>query len=245
MLKYRRNEFRLGGERIFMKIKNNVNYFTKNDTLKFIGVAMVVLGFVLYYVGWGMLSWILICACIPVGAVLFIVGSSGRASDDDIEEFINVKSRELDPNLDLDKDYSKRIMKHTETLELEGYEYREDLMFAKTKKGSVRTSEFVRSVIYILNDALHFTVRRISLISDEETADVKREIFFDDIERLEISEEQKRFVFRKKTFSVKDKRLVVVMKNGESMSIPVHDDLRSEQIVENINHIIDNYRKAK
>ena len=228
-----------------MKIKNNVNYFKKSDSLKFIGAAMAVLGFLLYYVGWGMISWILLCTFIPLGAVLFIVGSSGRASDDDIDEFISIKSRDLDPNLDLKKDYAKRIMKYSETVELEGYEFRDDLMFTKTKKGSVRTSEFVRTVIYTLTDAIHLTVRRISLVSDEEPADTTHEIAFDDIERLEISEEQKRFIFNKKTFSVKDKRLNVIMKNGETVSLPVHDDLRSEQIAENINHVLENYRKAQ
>lgn len=228
-----------------MKIKNNVNYFTKNDSLKFVGVAMVALGFLLYFVGWGWISYILMCVCIPLGAVLFIVGSSGRSGDDDIDEFIAVKLRELDPKLELDKDYAKRVMKHFDPIEIEGYEYRDDLMFAKTKNGSVRSSEFVKSIVYYLNDALHITSRRVSLISDGEGEDKVYELLYDDIDRLELSEENKRFIFNKKSFAVKDLRLRIVMKNGDPVELPIHDDLRSEQIVENVNHIIDNYRKAK
>ena len=74
-----------------MKIKSNTNYFTRNDTLKIVGAAMAALSFLLYFVGWGWVAYILMCVFIPAGAVLFIVGSSGRASDKDIDEFIAVK----------------------------------------------------------------------------------------------------------------------------------------------------------
>ena len=228
-----------------MKIKNNVNYFTKGDSLKFVGAAMVALAFLLYFVGWGWISWILICTFFPVGAVLFIVGSSGRSGDDDIDEYIAVKTRELDPNLDLNKDYAQRIMKYSEAVEIEGYEFRDGLMYTKTKKGVVRSSEFTKTVIYTLTDALHITSRTVPLTTDEERADRVLELPYEDIVRAELSEEQRRFVFNKKSFSVKELRFCVVMANGETVSMPIHDDLRSEQLVENVNRILENYRKSK
>ena len=227
-----------------MKIKNNVNYFAKNNSLKFVGVAMVALGFLLYYFGWGWPAYILMCVCIPLGAALFIVGSSGRSGDDDIDEYIAVKMRDLDPKLDINKDYAKRVMKHYEAMEIEGYEYRDGLMFKKTKVGSVRSSEYVRSVIYFLEDAFHITSRRISIISEEDVSDNVYELSLDEVDRLALSEESKRFIFRKTSFSVKDTRLCVIMKNGEKIELPIHDDLRSEQIVESANRILENYRKA-
>ena len=228
-----------------MKLKNNVNYFKKNDSLKFIGAAMAILGFLLYYVGWGWISYIIICTFIPAGAVLFIVGSSGRASEDDIDEFIKIKTRELDPNLDLDKDYSKRIMKHSEAINAEGYEYRQGLMFKKPKSGTVRSSEYTASVIYTLTDAFHLTSRSFSLVSDEEPVTSSREISFDSIKTVEFRDETKRLTFGGNSFSVKDTRLFFVMNDDSEISIPVHDDLNSENLAENFNHILDNYRKSK
>lgn len=222
-----------------MKIKNNVNYFIKNDSLKFIGIAMVVIGFLLYYMGWGYLAYILMSLFIPAGAVLFIVGSSGRSSDEDIDEYIEVKFRDFDTNIDLDKDYAPRIAKNSEKTLLSGYELREGLMFTKTKKGSVRSSEYVRSVIYMLNDGVYLLSGKISLVSDEAREDRVYELGFDDIAEVKISEEQKRFTFRKKLFSVKDLRLVIELRNGETVSVPIHDDLRSEHTAEMINRAIE------
>lgn len=222
-----------------MKIKNNVNYFLKKGTLKFIGVAMAALGFLLYFVGWGWIAWITICTFIPAGAVLFIVGSSGRASDEDIDEYISIKMRELDPNLDLDKKYSARIVKGNETFELEGYEFREGLMYQKAKNGSVRSSEFSRSILYVLADGIYIVTRSISLVSDEAVEDVVRECLFEDIERAEITEEAKRFEFNKNVFNVKDLRLKIKLKNGGEISLPIHDDLRSEGAADKINRAIE------
>ena len=220
-----------------MKIKNNVNYFARKGTMKIVGAAMVALGFLLYFVGWGWIAYILMCVCIPAGAALFIIGSSGRASDEDIDEFIAVKMRDLDPGLDTDRRFSGRVVKGSEPIALEGYEYREGLMFAKTKSGSVRSSELVASVVYILTDAVYLIQRRISLISDE-VEDSVRDIPFGDILSAELVEEAGSFTFNKNLFRVKAMHLRIQMKDGGEILIPVHDDMRSENAVSAINRVV-------
>ena len=228
-----------------MKIKNNVNYFNKKGSLKIWGVAMVALGFLLYYFGWGWISYILMCTFIPAGAVLFIVGSSGRASDEDIDEFIEIKMRDLDPSLDTDKSYATRIIKGTEPFTLEGYEFSEGLMYQKTKSGSVRSSEFTKSILYVLTDAVYVVTRRISLISDEEGKDTVRELAIGEIERAEICEEIKSFTYNKNLFRVKDLKLRISMKNGDPLIIPIHDDLRSEGAAEAINRAVERHNNQE
>ena len=204
---------------------------------------MAALGFLLYFVGWGIISWIITCTFIPAGAVLFIVGSSGRSGDDDIDDYIALHTRELDPGLDLDKNFAKRISKHRAPVEIRGYEFGEDLMYAKMKNGTVRTSEYTASVIYMLIDGLYIVSRNISLISDEERADKIFELPYGEIDRVTLSSETKNFIFNKKSFTAKDTRLCIDMKGGDSVSLPIHDDLNSEQLVENIDRILKNYKK--
>jgi hypothetical protein len=221
-----------------MKVKNNENYFLKKGTLKYVGVAMAALGFLLYYVGWGWISYIVMCTCLPGGAVLFIVGSSGRAADEDIDEYIAVKMRGISRERELEKNFSARLSPLDSFYELEGYELSEGLMFAKTKGGSVRSSVFTKTLVYILTDGLYLVGRSISLIDEEKCEDRAGELLFSDMERAEICEEMKSFNFRGNLFRVKDMRLKIVMKSGEEISIPMHDDLRSELIVERINREI-------
>ena len=228
---------------VFMKVKNNENYFLKKGTLKIVGAAMAALGFLLYFVGWGWISYIIICTFIPIGAALFIVGSSGRSSDEDIDEFISVKMRELDPGLETDKKYSSRLVKNDGFFELEGYEFREGLMFQKTKSGSVRSSEFTKTLMYFLTDGVYLISRRISLITDEAGEDVILELPIGEIDRAEIGEEMKSFSFNGNLFRVKDMRLRILMKDGKEISLPIHDDLRSEGAAERINRAVEIYRK--
>lgn len=228
-----------------MNIKNNVNYFTKTDTLKYVGIGMAALGFFLYWFGWGWISYLIICTFIPAGAVLFVVGSSGRANDSDLDELIEVKMRELDPNLDLDKDYKGRIMKHSETVEISGYEYGDGIMVAKMKNGTVRSSKFTKTVIYTLSDALHLTSRSVSLITDDECQTNTYEIPFEKIEKTELFEETKSIVFNKNSFRVKIVRFVIVMSDGSELSFPIHDDMSSETLVENTNRIITKFKSSQ
>ena len=225
-------------------IKNNVNYFCKDGKLKAWGVVMVALGFLLYYFGWGWISYILMCLCIPAGAVLFIIGSSGRASDEDIDGLIEVKMRGLDPSLDTDKRYASRIPKGFEPIRLEGYELRDGLMFRKAKDGALRSSEFTGSVLYVLTDAIYLVKRTFSLISDEEPTEGVHELSFDSISRAEIFEETRSFAFKKNLFRAKVLRLRLVLESGEEISLPIHDDLRSESAVELINRAVEKGKKV-
>ena len=79
-----------------MNIKHNVNYFKKSDSTKFIGIALIILGFLLFYFGWG---WILMTLSVPVGVVLFIIGSSGRSDESVIETCIQEATEGLEVEL--------------------------------------------------------------------------------------------------------------------------------------------------
>ena len=93
-----------------MNIKHNINYFKKSDSTKFVGIALVILGFVLFYFGWGWISYILMTLSVPVGVVLFIVGSSGRSDESVIETCIEERTEGLEVELEDVEDFADKVM---------------------------------------------------------------------------------------------------------------------------------------
>ena len=117
-------------------------------------------------------------------------------------------------------------------------------MFRKAKDGALRSSEFTGSVLYVLTDAIYLVKRTFSLISDEEPTEGVHELSFDSISRAEIFEETRSFAFKKNLFRAKVLRLRLVLESGEEISLPIHDDLRSESAVELINRAVEKGKKV-
>jgi len=149
--------------------KSHINYFKRSDSLKYIGIVLAVLGVFLYMFGWSYISYIIATIALPIGGALFIIGSSGRASDGDINEYITKRTEGIEIDLENNPSIKKRLLKQIPVETVEGYEYRDGLMVTKAKDGSIRSSEYTKSVLYSLSDALHIVSRRISIVSDETT----------------------------------------------------------------------------
>ncbi len=224
-----------------MNIKHNKNYFQKGELLKYVGAAMAVLGAVMFLFGWSYLSYILSLICIPAGLILFFVGVGGRSNDSDLDQDIRNKTEGFEVQLEEDKKYSKRILKHLPPVMIEGYEYTDGLMFAKAKNGTVRSSEFTRSFVCLLSDALYLSCRTVSLVS-EEVKDQAFEILYDDIKQVEMVREEKKVVFMKKAFPVKRACLTVTYGEGLTVALPMHDDMDSERLIETIRKSMAEYR---
>ena len=228
-----------------MNIKNNINYFKKSDLLKYIGIGMIVIGGICFFLDFlRFWSYIIPMVFIPTGAVLFIIGSSARSNDNDIELCIERLTDGLDARLENNVKYKRRIFANTHPMIAEGFEYKKGLMFKRAKKdNSLRTSEYTKAVIYVLTDGLHITMRTVSLISDDVINDVY-EILYDDIIKLEIKKEQNDFTFNQKVFSAKMTTLLIECKDNFIISIPIHDDMKAIQFVEKTNKIISEYKKS-
>lgn len=218
-------------------IKSNVNYFKKNDTLKYAGIVLAALGLFLYFFGWSYISYIIATIVLPVGGVLFIIGSSGRASDSDIDEFIAKQTVGVEIDMENNPSIKKRLIKQLSAETAEGYEYYDGLMIRKAKDGSVRSSEYHKSVIYPLSDAIYVSTRKLSLV-DEEKLDKTYEIAYADIKNVEIYREDKKVSFGKNTFKISVAHLVIRYGQDDELSLPIHDNASADSFVERLNRII-------
>lgn len=217
--------------------KSQINYFKRSDTLKYVGIVLAVIGVALYMFGWSYISYIIATIALPIGGVLFIFGSSGRASDGDIDEYISKRTEGIEIDLENNLNIKKRILKQVPIETVEGYEYENGLMVTKAKDGSIRTSEYTKSLLYPLSDAIHIVSRKISVIADE-VHDDSIEILYSSISDIRIEKEETKLTFEKNSFKASYVRFVVEYDGGKVLSLPARDNASLDNFIEKITRIM-------
>ena len=211
--------------------KTSINYFKKSDSLKIIGAILLVCGLFSLWLGWSFsfLGYILGVLLTPTGFVLFLVGSSGKISDDDIDSYITNKMADFEIDIDNNRSYQLKLLKHIKEIQIEGYEFPEDVMIKRLKSGSLRSSVFTRSKIRILSDRLYVKSRKISLIYDEEVENSLFEPKYDEIKSVSIERDQKHVTFNKSSYLVKTCDLVIITDQDE-IRLPCIDAVTTDEI---------------
>ena len=227
-----------------MSFKNHVNYFKRSDTPKYIGMGLMIVGFLLLWLGWGYISYILMALFIPTGIVLFLVGSSGRADDGEIDAFIKRRTEGMEVDLEEDRNYNKRILRHLPPESIENYVYRDGLLLTKAKNASLRSSEYTKAMIYTLSDSLYIPVRTISLVEDR-VENRLYEIPYALLEGVELAREQKTLTFGKRSFVAKICLLTLTYDGGTVLQLPIHDDVSADRLVEKILKLAEEDKKKK
>ena len=221
------------------KKKYSEGYFKKKDTLKIVGAIMLVGGLFCLWLGYSMsfLGYILGILLSPTGLVLFLVGSSGRVSDEIIDDYITNKMADFAIDIDNDKSYRLKLLANTKEINLEGYKFPEDVMIKRLKSGSLRSSVYARSKIRLLSDGLYIINREISLIYDDANdGEVKNSLFepkYSEIKSVSVEREQKRITFMKESYSVNICELVIVTEK-EEIRLPCLDSLTSDDVAATI-----------
>ena len=223
--------------------KLSINYFKKTDTLKFVGGGILIAGLICLWIGIGWVGFILAILGTPTGLVLFLIGASGRATDADMESAITNKMAGLYLDLDGEKKYQLRLLKHHKTITFQGYRYGNDVMIKKLKDASLRTSLFCRSQLRILSDSVYIVSREISLINDD-TQNNSYEIFYDSIKAIEIERSQERVIFNNNTFYTKPCYLHIVWEENE-IRLPITDAITSDELVDSITRQMKIYQEQK
>ncbi len=228
-----------------MNVKHNINYFKKSDTMRLVGLGLLVTGLISLWLGWSY-SYILFVystVALPIGIIMFILGSSGRASDEDIEHFTSRVGDGLEVDLTEDKKYAKRVRKIPSPEYAEGYEYLDGLMYTKAKNGAVRSSEYTKAIIYFLTDGLYIVSRTASLVA-EEVRNSTIEISYAQLEAAEILRESKYMSYNKNSYRVNNVRLVIKYDGGNSFSCPINDDIDADKLVQTVMDAVAEYKKA-
>ena len=222
----------------------SINYFKKTDTLKLVGGGVLIAGLFALWIGWGLIGFILAFLGVPVGFVLFFIGSTGRVNDEHMETYINNKMAGLVIDIDTNRSYQLRLLKNSKDITVEGYHFHDEVMIKKLKDGSLRSSEFSRTKIRTLKDALYIVNRKISLIYDENVQNNLYEIPYDSILSIEAIREQKKMEFNKNIYNVKHCTLVINCKD-QILKLPCADALTSEELVSDIERKIKQWRESE
>ncbi|MBO5212658.1 MAG: hypothetical protein J6B60_03870 [Clostridia bacterium] len=226
-----------------MNIKHNINYFKKSDALKYIGIALMVGGGILFIFAYGLL-YLVSLALLPIGITFLLLGVSGKSNDADIDACIKEETKNLYVKLEDSFKYKKRILKHLTPETLEGYEYNDTVMIKRTKEGALRSSEYTKAIVYILSDELYITERNVSLTSQNTRSNLY-EIPYDMIKSVDIVREDKKLTFLGKVYETNTIHLVIKYGMGTVLSLPMQNDVRSLQIAEKINNVIKNYKQVQ
>jgi hypothetical protein len=221
--------------------KQNERYFTEGEGIKILGATLVGLAVAIFFFGWGYLAYILMSVSAPLGVFLFFFGASRRASDADIEQYIALATEGIETVSENERVWLKRLDKSFSPLSVAGYSYDGDILLARAKNGTVRSTAYEKSVLYVLKDALYISSRRISLVAEKKENET-RELPFSEIVKMEIVTNERHLVCEKKTYLVKDTRLCIHLAGGDVISLPTSDDLIVEEFIE---RILRNLQKLK
>lgn len=231
-------------EKLDKQTKDSINYFQKSDTLKYVGGGVLIAGLVSLWIGFGLIGFILAFIGIPTGLVLFFVGSANKITDADIDSVITNKMADLMIDIDNDRSYKLKLLKHQKDITLESYKFNDGVMIKRLKSSEIRTSEFSRTKMRILSDRLYILRREISLIYNDQVQNDLFELPFDDIVSVEVVRDERSVVFNKNTFFIKPCELVITTKSGE-FRFPCANAVTSDEIVTAIDRQKQNYLENK
>ena len=222
-----------------MNIRNNINYFKKRDAMKGIGGGLLIVSLFSLWIGFGgIFTLIFMMLAVPTGFLMFLIGSIISSNENDIDECIVKKCDGLELDLEGDKNFSKRVMKNIAPNVTQGYEYNgEDLMFRKDKKGTWRSSKYTKSIIYVLSDGLCINSRTFSLVS-KEVENRLFEVSYDTINSVEMKKEENTIQAGRKSFKINKYRFVLKYGEGITFSVPMNNDIKSEEFVDMLNRFI-------
>lgn len=230
-----------------MNVKHNINYFKKNDNLRLFGLGILVVACFLLWISRAVHSFIFYIVSPPaivVGFVMFIIGSSGRSSEDDLNACIRNATDGLEIDFSNDIHYSRKVQKHIKPVYIEGCEFEDGVMIKRAKNGSLRSSKYSKALVYIMTDRLYINKKTMSLVS-EEVEKSTSEILYDDIKKAGLEGEDKDIVFNKKTYHTKSFSFAVEYGDGKKFKCPIFDNMDSVYFVELVNKNISEYKKSK
>lgn len=221
------------------KFKSNIKYYTTSEAFKFIGLGLILFSVVLYFLGlgWGFWSWLILSLGTPIGFILFLI-STGRSSDDEINTYIKLNTKEIDAdNISFEKGFKKRILDRQEPIYFEGFDFDGDVMVTKAKNGRIVSSIYTKAIVFPLDTGIHISYKTVSTITD----DVKEDSFginYSDIKSFKMDDQKKQIEFNKKTFTPHDIRLVIEYSDSKIISLPMQDNMDTENFIKKINEMM-------
>lgn len=219
------------------RTKMLVNYFVKWDGMGVLGIGIAAVGFLMLWLGFSYMSYILASTLMPIGLIVFLIGSIGRASESDLQAerqnaMESIGFKEIEENEGFR--FRGRVPKNPEEKQFECYSMRDGLYFKRLKSGELCSSEAIAAKMLILNDSFLIKKKTFSLIDATQNTETY-EIFFSSLESISAERESGTVKsINNKSFFAKTCELRIVYDGGKVCSIPAKDDLYTDEFVEKL-----------
>ena len=219
--------------------KRNEKYYTTSNTMLLVGIALTLIGLVIWYMfrWWYIIGNVLVV--IPlVGIILIFMWLGKRSNDADIDSQASAATEDLQKyaveKLNLFKTVNNALPPST----LAGYDF-EDLEARKIvigRDGRARTDRYGAFAFIFTPDKLHVYTRQFSLLEGG-IKENSLAIPFLEIAKMEILEED--FVHHygkenKKEANVKNTVFAITKENGEVIRYYFHKSVDADNIIENV-----------
>ena len=187
---------------------------------------------------------------IPVGLVLFLIGSSKLVSDNDIQEQIDHAFLDYDKSVTDMNGYDRIVLKQPAPLEIESYQFGETAKYFRRGKNSAPISDvFSRTRLFYTKDAIMIVSRTLCISELNEAegkgiTDISETIAYSGIASasLEMHEVQVTQTNTGKPMSVKWCELVIMGHDEELIRFPAKNDMDASGLVDDLNRMAN--RKA-
>lgn len=214
--------------------KRHLKYFSGSDDIRLLGIIMMAASGILFlwiwYMMWSYVLYILMFALLPVGFVLFLIGSIGKSTEEDIDGVISRLSAEVDLNEERDADIIKKQLKKPLPEVISGYDYSDGLMFRKAKNGIVRSEVFKKATLIPLEGSICVLYATVNILCES----VKKEYFeipYDEIEEIRVVPQRRTIRFGKKSFSVNDSHLEIISHGNTVLSLPAKESATLDSFI--------------
>ena len=217
------------------QIKRNLHYFTKTDTMLYVGIGLAAVGVLMFFLGYSYFSYILASVFAPVGLVLLLIGASRRVTDADVDACVGKLTDGMAVDTVENPKFAKRMLKQIAPLFIQSYELEPDLHLKRTASGSIRSEKYTASIVYALEDGLYIVTRTVSLLIDEAVEQVL-EIPYEQIQGISVEHEERELTLGKKTQRVSVSHLRV---QGETeLLLPMQSTADVDDFISRIHRYI-------
>lgn len=226
-----------------MNSKKIEKFFSRSDIPYLIGAALLIISFFFIWLGWSYNYYMFIAglACFAVGIALFLIGSIGRVGFEDVDKEVNDRLLDFGRDMAEDPHIIKRTVKHLAPTDIRQYDYEGEALESRRGRDNLwRTSQHSALRIIYMNDALIFTRRVFSLLTDYNEITPPKEYKYAELGGAEIVRDHVRLMSGKSRYEVKRARLRLTAADGsEILLTQVPDDLDADNLADQINKLIE------
>ena len=225
------------------QMNDSTRYYHQKDIIRPIGMVILPLGLIMLFLRMGFMSYILATVLIPVGLVLFLLGSSKLVSDNDIIELVDHAMLDYDKPITNMNGFERIVLKQPAPVELVSYQFGDKATYFKRGKNSTPISDvYTRTHLFYTKDALMVVGRTLYIAQLNEAegkgiTDMSETIAFAGIKSAALEDHQVTVTLTNtgKPVTVKWCELVLYGHENELLRIPTKNDMDASGRVDDIN----------